>query len=227
MRSEEPGGGGHGNKGENPMQQITTRWMCILMLFFASNVAMAQTEFSADVVNYKTAGSPVEMKLYFGKDKLRFEPMEKAREDQGVGIVNLATRTVTVIMPQQRMYMELPAQAAGQRLMYEFYRTGDVENACSDWAKLPHNQGGTCHKVGHETVNERDAVKYEGTNGKGDRGYFWIDPKLRFPLKWQDEKDKSGGEVRNIQEGSQPASLFEVPAGFTKFDMGSMMQRQN
>jgi len=32
-------------------------------------------------------------------------------------------------------------------------------------------------------------------------------------------------ELRNIQEGSQPASLFEVPVGYTKFDIGSMMQR--
>ena len=207
------------------MQQHMTRWMCILILFVSSQVALAQTEFSAEVVNYKAAGTEVVMKLYFGKDKIRFEPMEKAREDQGVGIVNLATRTVTVIMPQRHMYMELPAQASGQRLMYDFFRTGDVENACSDWAKLPHNQGGSCHKVGHEMVNGRDAVKYEGTNSKGDSGYFWIDPKLRFPLKWQEEKDKSGGEMKNIQEGSQPASLFEIPAGYTKFDMGGMMQQ--
>jgi hypothetical protein len=31
--------------------------------------------------------------------------------------------------------------------------------------------------------------------------------------------------VRNIQEGSQPASLFEVPAGYTKFDMGGAMKQ--
>jgi hypothetical protein len=43
-------------------------------------------------------------------------------------------------------------------------------------------------------------------------------------VKWQG-KD-SGGELRNIQEGSQPASLFEVPAGYTKMDMGGMMQRK-
>ena len=63
-------------------------------------------------------------------------------------------------------------------------------------------------------------MKYEGTNSKGDSGTVWLDSKLRFPVKWQ---EKSGGfELRNIQEGTQPASLFEVPAGYTKFDMGAM-----
>jgi len=32
--------------------------------------------------------------------------------------------------------------------------------------------------------------------------------------------------MRNIQEGAQPASLFEIPAGYTKMDMGSMMQQK-
>jgi hypothetical protein len=33
-------------------------------------------------------------------------------------------------------------------------------------------------------------------------------------------------ELRNIQEGSQPASLFEIPAGYTKFDMGGAMRQR-
>jgi hypothetical protein len=208
------------------MYRSITRSMCVIALLFVSSLTIAQTEFSADVVNNSRAGSPVEMKLYFGKDKMRFEAAEQQREGQGAGIVNLATQTTTVLLPQQRMYMELPAQTAEQRLMFNFFRTGDVENACGDWLKIVRNQGGTCHKVGHERVNGRDTVKYEGTNSKGDSGYFWIDPQLRFPVKWADNKGpNSGGELRNIKEGSQPASLFEIPAGYTKFDMGSMMQR--
>jgi len=43
-------------------------------------------------------------------------------------------------------------------------------------------------------------------------------------VKWQGKND--GGELHDIQEGSQPASLFEIPAGYTKMDMGSMMQQR-
>jgi len=209
------------------MLRSIIRRMCIIALSFAASLAIAQTEFSADGVNNKKAGSPVEMKLYFSKDKMRFEPVEQQKQDQGIGIVNFAAQTTTILMPQRHMYMELPAQTAEQRLMYNFFRTGDVENACGDWQKIVRNQGGTCHKVGHESVNGRDAVKYEGTNSKGDTGYFWIDSQLRFPVKWTSTKDpNNGGELRNIKEGPQPASLFEIPAGYQKFDMGAMMQQR-
>jgi hypothetical protein len=207
------------------MLRSLTRCLCIVALSVVSTRAIAQTEFSADVVTTKQSGSSVAMKLYLGKDKMRIESMDQGRENQGVGILNFSTQTVIVLMKQQQKYMEMPAaQSPGQRLMYNFFQTGDVENACGDWQKIARNQSGTCHKVGHETVNGRNTVKYEGTNSKGESGYFWLDPQLRFPVKWQ-EKDNSGGELRNIQEGPQPASLFQVPAGYTKFDMGGMMQQ--
>jgi hypothetical protein len=107
--------------------------------------------------------------------------------------------------------------------MFSFFKTSDVENACGDWLKLANNKGGTCHKVGSETLNGRNTVEYEGTNAKGEVSHVWLDPKLRFPVKWQGLSE--GGELRNIQEGSQPASLFEVPSGFTRMDMGGMQRR--
>jgi hypothetical protein len=140
--------------------------------------------------------------------------------------MNLTTQTTTVLMNQQHMYMELSQQMASQRTAYNFFRTGDVEAACSDWMQLPQNKGGSCRKIGSETVNGRSTVKYEGTNAKGETGDVWLDPKLRFPVKWE---GKNGSwELRNIQEGTQPASLFEIPADYKKFDMpnmGGMMQR--
>jgi hypothetical protein len=139
--------------------------------------------------------------------------------------MNFASPTSDVLMTQQHMYMEMPAQAMNQRGLYSFFRTGDVENACSDWLKMERNKGGTCHKVGNETVNGRSAVKYEGMNSSGEASSVWLDPKLRFPVKWQGKS--SAGELRNIQEGTQSASLFEIPAGYTKMDIGHMMQQHS
>jgi hypothetical protein len=123
------------------------------------------------------------------------------------------------------MYMETAAKTQNQKMGFgsALFRTGDVENACGDWQKSQ-NQGGTCHKVGNESVNGRSTVKYEATSTSGEVSHFWLDPKLRFPVKW--EGKDSSGELRKIQEGSQPASLFEIPAGFTKMDIGGMMQQQ-
>jgi len=204
------------------MTRFLARTLILTVLFLTTSFAIAQTEFSAEVFDAQKPDA--QAKVYFGKDKIRFESVRKDPRGGGAMIMNLATQSSIVLMDQQHMYMEMPAQSAAQRNTYHFFRAGDVENACSDWLAQSWNKGGTCHKVGNDTVNGRSTVKYEGTNANGDAGAVWLDPKLRFPVKWQG-KNGSGGELRNIQEGSQPSSLFEVPAGYNKFDMGSLMQR--
>jgi hypothetical protein len=206
-----------------PMIQKTIRTSCLIAFLLAANFALAQTEFSGEMFDSQKGSNG---KIYFAKDKVRFESTNKDPRSGGVVIMNLTTQTTTVLMNQQHMYMELSQQMASQRTAYNFFRTGDVEAACSDWMQLPQNKGGSCRKIGSETVNGRSTVKYEGTNAKGETGDVWLDPKLRFPVKWE---GKNGSwELRNIQEGTQPASLFEIPADYKKFDMpnmGGMMQR--
>jgi len=206
------------------MLRLIVRNSCFTAVLLAANFALAQTEFSAEIVNTQKSDRSVQAKIYFAKDKMRIESQERNARGGGAYIMNFATETALVIMDQQHMYMEMPAQAQTRGMAYSFFRTGDVENACGDWLKLAKNKGGTCHKVGNETVNGRSTVKYEGTNSSGETSDVWLDPKLRFPVKWQGKN--SGGELRNIQEGSQPSSLFEVPSGYTKMDMGGMMQHQ-
>ena len=204
------------------MLRWTIRFSCFFALMLAASPVLAQTEFSAELVDLQKPGTPSQAKIYLAKDKIRIEPQSSSPRGGGAVVMNYATQTATVLMAQQHMYMEMPAQAQAQRMSYAsaLFQTGDVENACGDWQKMGHN-GASCHKVGSDTVNGRSTVKYETTSAKGDVSHFWLDPKLRFPVKW--EGKNSGGELRNIQEGTQPASLFEIPAGFTKFEMPAGM----
>lgn len=197
---------------------------CFIVLMFATRLVLAQTEFSADIVDLQKPGTPTQAKIYFAKDKMRIEPQASSPHGGGAVIMNFATQTSIVLMAQQHMYMEMPVQSQSQRMGYAsaFFRAGDVENACGDWQKISHAQSGSCHKIGDETVNGRSTVKYEGTNANGEVSQFWLDPKLRFPVKWQGKNNS--GELRNIQEGAQPASLFDPPPGFNKMEMpGGMM----
>jgi hypothetical protein len=205
------------------MLRWTTRASCFCALMLAASFAVAQAEFSAEIIDLQKSGTPTQAKIYFAKDKMRIESQTASAHGSAV-IINYATQTGDVLMAQQHMYMEMPMQAQSQRMGYAsaFFQAGDVENACGDWQKMGH-EGSNCHKVGSETVNGRSTVKYETTNANGDISHFWLDPKLRFPVKW--EGKSNSGELRNIQEGAQPASLFEIPAGFTKMDLGGMMQQ--
>lgn len=208
------------------MYRAMIRVSCFVALLIVGSLALAQTEFSAEIVDTMKPDNSSHPKIYFAKDKMRIESAgNNARGMRGVVVLNFTTQTSTVLMEQQHMYMERPIQTAGQQITFNFFKTGDAEAACADWLSQARNKGGSCHKIGTDTVNGRSTVKYEGTSASGEGNTFWIDPKLRFPVKWAGKNN--AGELRNIQEGSQPSSLFEVPAGYTKFDMGNMggMQR--
>jgi len=119
------------------------------------------------------------------------------------------------------MYIESASgQGPGSRRSFTFFRAADPENACDEWRKIAATHNGSCHKIGDETVNGRTTVKYEGTSDDGNAGSVWIDTKLHFPVKWQGKN--GAGELRNIEEGAQPSSLFVVPAGYQKMDLGKM-----
>ena len=195
--------------------------MLYLVLFsLVTTAAFAQQDFSADLVNNGEKASSTPAKIYASKDKMRFEGHEQ-NGHTGTLIINFAAQTTDILVPDRKMYVESAmGRGPGAQRSFNFFRAADAENACDEWQKMATKPGGTCHKIGPEVVNGRSTVKYQGTSAEGDVTYVWIDPKLRFPVKWQGKN--SGGELRNILEEAQPASLFVVPADYQKLDMGNM-----
>jgi Domain of unknown function (DUF4412) len=194
----------------------------LLIVFFSAGslAAFAQQDFSADYVDTSEGKSTNKAKIYATKDKMRIEP---EGSQGGAMIVNFSVHNSYGLMPEQKMYMEFPqGQGPGSQWSRKLFRPSDVENSCVEWLKLAANRGGTCKKVGNETINGRSTVKFEGTDAKGKTGYAWVDRKIGFPVKWQEQNDT--WELHNIKEGSQPASLFEVPSGYQKFQMPAGMQ---
>jgi hypothetical protein len=203
-----------------------SRLMAVVLFSLFSLPLFAQEDFSADIVNNKDGGNQSHARIYVTKDKWRIEGFQEGRMG-GAVITNLSTRMSAVLMSERKMYMEFPQGQgpAGQR-MWGFYQARDIDDACGEWMKLPYNQGGTCHKVGSDSVNGRSTVKYTGTNSKGETGSVWFDKKIGFPIKWEGEKGGSG-ELQNIKEGSQPSSLFEIPSDYQKFQMPPGMSMPN
>jgi hypothetical protein len=188
---------------------------------------MAQ-DFSADVVSNKQSSGP--SKLYSTKDKVRWNLGEGNREmGPSALVVDEAQGKSFVLIEQRHMYMDSQPWMTKTPIITQFWHVQDVNDACPQWKKIAEQaktdkNWGSCAKVGSDTVNGRSAVKYEGVSTKGDKTYYWVDTKLKCVIK----ADSGSGsfELRNIQEASQPASLFEIPAGYTKFDMGSMMRQR-
>ena len=198
----------------------------LLALLISADAALAQ-EFSADVVSQKSDNMGMK-RIYATRDKLRLD-MQGANAQMGPSAIVFddAKHTYTVIMAQRRMYMDAPVTMV-KPILAHFWRVDDPNDACPEWKKTAEEAGtyqnwGSCTKVGGDTLNGRRTVKYEGVSNRGEKSHIWVDSKLRCVVKT--DEGAGGFELRNIQEGSQPSSLFEIPAGYTKFDMGSMMQQ--
>ena len=211
------------------MLRLTLLHLCVLAFGLAGRLVLAQ-EFSADVVNQRQDNAAGLKKVYAAKDKIRFEVEGKnAAMGPSAVIMDEAQNKFTVLMAERHMYMDAP-QMMVRPLVNRFWRVQDVNDACPQWKKTAEEAGtyknwGSCTKIGSDTVNGRSTVEYEGVSNKGEKSHIWVDTKLHCVIK-TDGGTGGGIELRNIQEGSQPASLFEIPSGYTKFDMGSMMQRQ-
>jgi hypothetical protein len=84
--------------------------------------------------------------------------------------------------------------------------------------EFPGNQVIERKLVGKEKIDGREVEKWEVTTKHGNQTQHsieWVDPELRVALK-QEHGQGQVTELRNIKEGPQPASLFEVPQGYQK-----------
>ena len=201
---------------------------CFLLTFPILAITALAQDFSADVVSRESDNAGMK-KVYATNNKVRFELQGTNPQMGPSAIVFDGTKnTYTVIMAQRHMYMDAPL-AITRPILAHFWRVDDPNDACPEWKKTAQEAGtykdwGSCTKIGSDTLNGRDAVKYEGVSSKGEKSHIWVDSKLHCVVKT--DGGAGGFELRNIQEGSQPASLFEIPSGYTKFDMGSMMRQQ-
>jgi len=206
----------------------TLRFSCVVIGCLILASLLSAQDFSADVVN--TKGNAGLNKIYATKDKVRFEADQRQEAMGPVAMILDESQSKWVLLLTQRhMYLDsLPAMMK-KPILTQFWHVEEVDDACPQWKKLVDQLGtssnwGSCTKIGGDTVTGRSTVKYEGVSKQGDKNYFWIDRKLHCVIKTDGEN--GGIELRNIQEGSQPSSLFEIPAGYMKVDLGAMMRSQ-
>lgn len=214
------------------------RVLCSLAIIFTAIFLPAQTGFSGDIVDMEKPGFPTLAKIYFDQGKRRLE-MQSASGDDSI-ILSLAHATATkrgthmriggsgdaiildltsqnsiVLWPQQKAYNQSPLKRVTPIELYGLYafvHPTDVENACAEWMKRAGAEGESCRKVGSETINGRSAVKYE-LSCYDQVCRLWIDRNLHVLVKRESKWNST--ELRNIQEGPQPESLFEVPVGYS------------
>jgi hypothetical protein len=180
---------------------------------------MMPQPFSADFTEtLARAKQNISGKMYFGSAKMRVDSsMPQGRQGMGqmIMIIDMSKQTMYMLMPQQHMYMEMNTNQQNNPMASRAPKPPSYD------PNHPCGPDMTCQKVGTETVNGRVCDKYASTGSSGT-STAWIDQKLHFPIKTLDANGNAW-QLSNIQEGQQDASLFEIPSGYTKMDLGSMM----
>jgi hypothetical protein len=187
-----------------------------LLTFAAAQAIPGMTPFSGDF-NVKTKkGEEIPGKVYFNGSKWRMDM--NTRGHQTILLNDINHKISYMIMPEQKMYMEMHTDQAKSRgpKMPDF-KSYDPNNPCAI------QEDTTCEKAGVETVNGRPAQKWIFKNTKrGDTNTVWIDQKLHFPLR-SVSSEGTESNLTNISESSPDSSLFDIPSGYRKLDLGSMM----
>jgi hypothetical protein len=203
---------------------VMTRQLCAMSmlasLFLAILPATAiqpsrpQAEYSADATIQNEEGT-TQQKIFVTPTKERKEMLTGSGEGT-VMIFRYDTKTMWTLMPSENMYMEYSlagAQGPGQK------------NDPSQWTYED-------TAMGEETLDGIKVTKFKtiatSTDGKKYGGFSWrtkegINLKQDLLYKEGNDKKRMLTELSHLKIGRQDPKLFEIPDGFTKFDMGGMM----
>lgn len=182
------------------MKARTLSWFALLTsLLLTAPVLAAGMQFAADMVQ-KVGGQTQTMRYYQGDQKMRTETKTEDGQ-QVVSIIDIKARKMYTLMPEEKMYMEIPlggdtaAWAADDKTREEYYEM---------------------KKVGTETANGYVCDKYTLIPKKPglEKSTTWISQKLGYPVKSVGQSYSM--ELTNIKEGTQPAALFTIPKGYQK-----------
>lgn len=172
-------------------------WLAAALLCIAPVAAAA--EFSATLM-VTDAGKAMPGKIYVRDGKMRQEFTDP--DGQTVTIVRPDKKVVWVIIPQKRVYMEMPLKF---RLPGQFIQM--------PVGALQKRQVGKDRVGGYETEKWEVAVP---AGGSLEKQTIWVAPKLGSPIKMECRERNFSLEYKGIREGGVADRLFEVPPGYQK-----------
>jgi len=176
---------------------ITTLWAA------PTQVSALTVDFSADMTLTDVKGKISSGKV-FVKSGVKIRQEILVDNVSAITILRVDKMLSWTLMPEQKQYMEIKLSA--------------IPNAPVDtsYAQVA---------LGTQTINGYvcDGIQYTYNDKKLGVAIIWTSARLGYAVKTEtkDSKGKTTAtyEIKNIKEAPQADSLFEVPAGYTKFSM--------
>ena len=191
---------------------------CVLL---SPSLALAGTvkEYSADMVDVKT--NRVHQKMYVTEQKIRFDSFDERGELEGIAILRL-DQGLMYALQQDKTYITVPMDKN-----ITVQRMEDISAAMGIKPDIQREKQGT------ETVNGYQAEKFKttvtinaGSQKIVNTYYEWNASEFAMPIRLYDTKEDETTEMHNIKIGAPAASVFEIPAGYTRNTQMEEMMKQ-
>jgi len=181
-----------------------TAVLASLLLAFSGRAFAGGIEFSA-VMEAASDGTVTKTKVYFAKDRQRLEMSDAGTGEKVVMIVRPDKGVAWSLMPSEMLYMEIHIDP---RDVNPLMRQKDVVKT---------------ERIGPEDIDGRHTMKEKVTTREADgttsAAYYWQSRDLGWPVQAAALDGSWRYTYRDIKQGRQDPSLFEIPAGYKKMDM--------
>ena len=207
------------------------RHSALLTLFFLCLVPSLRAQAFEGTIEFTKATGPVvtSYRYYVKGEHVRIEEISARGEVQGIMLVDTRDRTVTALSPERKLYMDVPNMRLPKEVEVEVERTSEMREVagykCEKWVvKSPREDRMITYWVAADAFDFFIPM-LETLNRKDEQAVFFLqikDAKGVFPMLGVEQKmdgaEVSRLEVTQVTKGAQKSSLFEVPAGFNRFE---------
>ncbi len=203
----------------------------ILSLALLGSLSAAQAQAFEGILEFTKTTGPVvtNYKYYVKGDHIRIEEISARGDVQGIMLVDTRDRTVIALSPERKLYMDVPNMRLPKDVETEIKKTGEMKDMagykCEKWVvKSPREDRVITYWVANDEFNFFVPL-LETLNRKDEQAVFFLeikDAKGVFPMLGVENKldgaEVSKLEVTKVIKVAQKPTIFEIPAGFNKFE---------
>lgn len=208
---------------------LTTLLLATLLIATSASRSSAQA-FEGIIEFTKTTGPVVTNYRYYVKgDRVRIEEIGARGDVQGIMLVDTRDRSVTALSPERKLYMDVPNMRLPKEVETQMTKTSELKEIagykCEKWlVKSAREDRQMTYWVAADEFNFFIPL-LETLNRKDEQAIFFLqmkDSKGVFPMLGVEQKldgaEVSRLEVTHVLKSLQKPALFEIPAGFNKFE---------
>ena len=205
------------------LRKAAWRLLALAALSASGAVSAQAQQFSADIVTRHDDVSAPSGRLSVLDGRVRIETAELP---DGFFLVDTMKPSAWFVRPGARLYMDAKQSSQLTRLFVPV----DPDAPCRQWQAMASVAGLSgqgewrCERTGEETIDGHGTVAFRALSGTGEGFVGWIDRERRFPLRIKTD-DGTLIALERIKDEPQPASSFELPAGYGKFSPEALVER--